>query len=313
MPLFSIIIPTYNRASYIRATLGSVRAQEFTDYEVVAVDDGSTDETLSILRETPWVRVLQQDNKGPGAARKYGASQTSGSYIAFLDSDDIWFPWTLRIFAEVIKGQNNPDLIAAKLFEFYDDRELGGVKNEPLQIDVFPDYYATSRKRYFVGACMMVVRRTVFLETGGFTNEPVYAEDCDLALRLGLVRGFVQILSPITLGYRQHSSNARRDYARIYRGTVRLVESERGGKYPGGEARKFDRVRLVTLHTRPFSLACVKRGDHRYGWALYWKTFLWHLGMFRWKYVIGFPLVATWHVIRRPSEERIPQVAKELP
>src|SRR6266404_4092415 len=162
MPLFSIIVPTYNRALYIRATLDSVRAQEFTDYEVIAVDDGSTDKTLSILRETPSVRVLQQDNKGPGAARNYGVSQASGVYIAFLDSDDLWFPWTLKTFADVINKQNHPDLIAARLMEFRNDYELRQVKNEPLRIDVFQDYYATSRERYFVGACMMIVRRTVF-------------------------------------------------------------------------------------------------------------------------------------------------------
>jgi glycosyltransferase involved in cell wall biosynthesis len=312
MPLFSIVIPAYNRGSYIRATLDSVRAQEFTDYEVIAVDDGSTDETLSIIREHAWVRVLQQDNKGPGAARNYGVSQTSGLYIAFLDSDDLWFPWTLKTFSKAIANQNYPDLVAGKLLKFHDDYELQQIQNEPFKIDVFEDYYAASKERYFVGACIMVVRRAKFLEVGGFRNQPVYAEDCDLALRLGLVRGFVQVLSPTTLGYRQHATNARRDYARIYLGTAQLVESERGGKYPGGEVRKSDRLRLVTLHTRPFSLACAKHGHHRYGWTLYWKTFLWHLRMFRWKYLIGFPLVAIWHAIRRHNEERVPRVAEQL-
>src|SRR6266478_4234046 len=132
MPLFSIIVPTYNRALYIRATLDSVRAQEFTDYEVIAVDDGSTDKTLSILRETPSVRVLQQDNKGPGAARNYGVSQASGVYIAFLDSDDLWFPWTLSMFAKAIEQYHNPALIAAKLKLFWDDQDLAVVKREPV-------------------------------------------------------------------------------------------------------------------------------------------------------------------------------------
>ena len=312
--LFSIIIPTFNRAQFIRATLNSVRAQEFKDYEVIAVDDGSTDETISILRGCPWIRVFQQDHKGPGVARNYGVGQASGEYIAFLDSDDIWFPWTLQTFADLLFNQDHPDLIAARLFEFFNDRELERISRENLKIEVFPDYYASSRKCYFVGACMMVIRRKVFLETGGFSNEPVYAEDCDLALRLGLVRGFVQILSPITLGYRQHSSNARRDYGRIYRGTVQLVESERGGKYPGGEARKFDRVRLVTLHTRPFSLACVKHEYHRAGWTLYWKTILWHVRMLRWKYLLGFPVLAVWHAIRRGrGDHALAQPAEQLP
>ncbi|PYL17170.1 MAG: family 2 glycosyl transferase, partial [Verrucomicrobia bacterium] len=138
--LFSVVIPTYNRASYLRATLDSLQAQEFTDYETIVVDDGSTDGTLSILSETPWVRVLRQENKGPGAARNLGASQCSGQYIAFLDSDDVWFPWTLKTFAEAIRVQNEPDLVAAKLFEFYHERELESVKEEPLKVDIFQDY-----------------------------------------------------------------------------------------------------------------------------------------------------------------------------
>ena len=305
--LFSVIIPTYNRARYIRATLDSLQAQEFTDYETIVVDDGSTDSTLSILSETPWVRVLRQENKGPGAARNLGASQCSGQYIAFLDSDDVWFPWTLKTFAEAIRVQNEPDLVAAKLFEFYHERELESVKEEPLKVDIFQDYYSTSRMGYFVGACMMVLRKSVFEESGGFTNAPIYAEDCDLALRLGLVRRFVQILSPVTLGYRQHQTNARRNYPRIYRGTLNLIDSERAGRYPGGGTRKTQRIRLVTLHTRPFSVACVTHSYHRFGWTLYGKTFCWHVRTLRWKYLIGFPLLALWHGIRiqRNAQEAV--------
>src|SRR5437879_3111479 len=74
--LFSIIMPTYNRAAYIRATLDSLRAQHFSDYETIIVDDGSTDGTLELLRNYEWVKVLQQQNKGPGAARNFGVRQS---------------------------------------------------------------------------------------------------------------------------------------------------------------------------------------------------------------------------------------------
>src|SRR6266446_10312898 len=234
--LFSVIMPTYNRAAYIRATLDSLRAQQFSDYETIIVDDGSTDGTLDLLRGYQWVKVLQEQNKGPGAARNFGVRQSTGKYLAFLDSDDIWFPWTLSTFAETIAGYSRPELVAAKLRLFWQDEELGQVKPEPLRAEVFDDYYLAGRNGYFVGACMIVVARTSFDATGGFTDKRIYAEDCDLALRLGLVRGFVQILAPVTLGYRQHASNAHRDWDPIFKGTMNLVESERGGLYPGGSA-----------------------------------------------------------------------------
>jgi len=311
--LFSVIIPSYNRARFIEATLESVRAQECQDYETIVVDDGSTDETMSILGRHPSVQVLRQDNKGRGPARNYGVSKSSGEYIAFLDSDDIWFPWTLQTFADVIRDQNEPDLIAARLFEFWNDRELEAIKKAPLEVDVFDDYYAASHKSYFVGACMTIIRREAFLAVGGFTSRPIYAEDCDLALRLGLVRKFVQILAPVTLGYRQHGTNARRDYARLYSGTVLLVDSERAGRYPGEAASESDRLRLVTLHTRPFSVACIKHGWQRYGWDLYWKTFGWHLRLLRWKYLLGFPVLAAWCALRRQTTGETAQIREETP
>src|SRR5207237_8075196 len=97
-------------------------------------------------------------------------------------------------FAEVIEQHSSPDLIAAKLKLFWKDKELAMVSHEPLHAEAFPDYYASSHKRYFVGACMMVVRQDAFQKVGGFSERRMYAEDCDLALRFGLAKGFVQIL-----------------------------------------------------------------------------------------------------------------------
>jgi len=309
--LFSVIIATYNRARYIRATLDSLQAQEFTDYETIVVDDGSTDETMSILQKHPWIRVLRQNNKGPGAARNYGVSQASGEYIAFLDSDDIWFPWTLSTFAKAIEQYHNPALIAAKLKLFWNDQDLAVVKREPVCAEVFPDYYASSHKHYFVGSCMMVVQRELFYNTGGFTERRIYAEDADLAVRFGLVDRFVQILAPVTLGYRQHETNACKNWELLYQGELNLVQQERAGKYPGGDARRRDRLRLITLHTRPFSIACVEHGYPRHGWDLYWKTVCWHLQLVRWKYLCAFPLVAAWYTLRGQSRDDVSQTVEE--
>ncbi len=93
-PRFSIIVPTYNRAASIQATLDSCFAQTCTDFELIVVDDGSTDDTLDALAaiEDPRLVVLPQENAGPAAARNHGMRTARGDYIAFLDSDDIWYP-----------------------------------------------------------------------------------------------------------------------------------------------------------------------------------------------------------------------------
>lgn len=300
MPFFSVVICSYNRAQFIGATLDSLRAQEFTDYEVILVDDGSTDTTLELVRAYPEVKIFTQQNKGPGVARNVGVSHSTGRYIAFLDSDDIWFPWTLATFAAAIREQGEPDLVSARLELFWEDRELQRVQREPMRVHVFDDYYACSQNRYFVGACMMTVRREVFDAVGGFTEKRIYAEDGDLALRFGLVKGFVQILAPATLGYRQHQTNACRNHDLIYKGIKNLVDSERDGVYPGGPSRRVERLRLVTLHVRPFTVECARTpGARRRGWELYFDTFGWHLSLHRWKYILGYPAVALWYLLRR--------------
>ncbi len=305
--LFSVVIPTYNRAYYIRDTLESLRAQKFTDFETIVVDDGSTDGTLELLREYSWVKVLQQQNKGPGVARNYGVSLCSGKYIAFLDSDDVWFPWTLSTFAEVIQKYDAPNLVAAKLEMFWENQELEQIRRAPLQVDVFSDYFETNRNRYFVGACMMIVSKPAFEVVGGFIEKQIYAEDCDLALRFGLVSGFVQILAPVTLGYRQHPNSARKNYELIYAGMNNLIESERLGRYPGGALRKKERLQLVTVHIRPVSFECLRHGKQRRAWRLYWKTFEWHLYILRWKYILGFPAIALCQFLKqlKPEKKRL--------
>src|SRR3954453_7371445 len=105
--LFSVIIPAHNRVGLIGQTLKSIWAQSFTDFEVIVVDDGSIDGTVEFLRSLKeHVTVLSQRNRGPGAARNLGASHAKGEYLAFLDSDDLWFRWTLEVYAQVIRNGN---------------------------------------------------------------------------------------------------------------------------------------------------------------------------------------------------------------
>ena len=93
-PRYTIIIPTYNRANSIEQTLNGCFEQSFQDFEVVIVDDGSSDDTVKVLGQLtdPRLVILTQNNAGPAAARNHGMRAARGKYIAFLDSDDIWLP-----------------------------------------------------------------------------------------------------------------------------------------------------------------------------------------------------------------------------
>ena len=97
MPRVSVIIPAYNAAATIAGTVDSVIAQSLQDFEIICVDDGSTDRTLPIVKEYgERVRLIEQANSGPASARNNGARNSSGDYLAFLDADDVWTPQFLE-------------------------------------------------------------------------------------------------------------------------------------------------------------------------------------------------------------------------
>ncbi len=287
--LFSVVIPTYNRADLLRRTLESVFAQECQDFEVIVIDDGSTDHTESVLGL--WgdkIRLLRTQNLGPGAARNVGIKEACGEYVAFLDSDDLWFPWTLAIFAKLIHFHHQPAILSANLVEFSAEDELSTVQNAPVQAMAFADYFASFRESYFVGAGMAVLLREELLKIEGFTTRRINAEDHDLILRMGVAPGFVQILSPVTLGWRRHATSATKNLQQSYKGNLYLLYQESQGSYPGGKARLRERREIVSRHIRPATLDYLRCGLRQEAWKLYRKTFRWHLLSGKWKYLVGF-------------------------
>src|SRR5262249_23742907 len=98
MPEVSVVIPSYNSAKYLRDAVDSVLKQTFRDFEVVVVDDGSTDDTQAVIcRYVSSVRYIRQDNSGVADARNRGIEASRGHYIAFLDADDTWLKHKLEV------------------------------------------------------------------------------------------------------------------------------------------------------------------------------------------------------------------------
>lgn len=186
-PFFSVVIPAYNAAEFVRLTLDSVGSQTFRDYEIIVIDDGSVDGTSTVVRE--WiaahpdaaVKLRQQDNKGIGAARNAGLREASGDFVAFLDADDLWMPKKLEMMAGLLSKPNAPDVICH-------DQRLEGIGRMPRRLTHGP--YTTYRDFLFKGNTLStsatVVRRKKLLKVSGFSEDLRFnsAEDYDLWLRL---------------------------------------------------------------------------------------------------------------------------------
>ena len=118
------------------------------------------------------------------------------------------------------------------------------------------------------------------------------AEDIDLSLHLGVEQGFVVIRQPFTFAYRRHGCSAVADFDSTYRGILHLIHEEKTNQFPGGPARQRERLKLITRSTRPPALEALRCNRPFSGFEIYCQTFAWNAALGRWKFILGFPLVA---------------------
>jgi glycosyltransferase involved in cell wall biosynthesis len=268
---FSVVVPVYNRGHLVRATIDSVLSQSFTDYELIVVDDGSTDHTPDVLRSYgARVNVMRQPNQGPEVARNRGASVAHGEYLAFLDSDDLLLPHALATCDRVIQAFDSPSIIIASVIHFLDGDVVRVDPDNPAVIEAvkFHDYLARDIPTGVYGSNVLI-GKSVFDEVGGLRNSTptTFDQDShDMMLRFGTCGPCVVVTRPRTVAYRYHQSNRYRDTQHMVEGTLRLVRDEFQGKYPGGRARRFDRYACIgglawcwvkrALHAHHPGLAC---------------------------------------------------------
>jgi glycosyltransferase involved in cell wall biosynthesis len=298
MPFFTVVIPAFNRARLIEHTLQTVLSQEFRDYEILCVDDGSTDGTLDVLgRYADRVEVLQQNHAGPGGARNCAIERARGEYVAFLDSDDLWFEWSLAMYHDAIR-RHAPGLLVGRWETFAEPAELASARRQPLQTDAQPNYFASRTRMSWIGVSGFVVRSDLLRAAQGFATEAPTHEDADLMLRLGLAPGFVRVLAPVTYGYRRHADNSVLNWPNLYAGAAYIIQQEKQGRYPGGKDTRIVRRRILTNHVRPASIALLRAGYIDLAWQLYRNTIRWHLQETRLRYLAAFPALACAAMLR---------------
>jgi glycosyltransferase involved in cell wall biosynthesis len=284
---FTIVIPTYNRLDFLQQAVNSIWTQTYCDYEIIIVDDGSTDGTGEYLATLgDRVKALQQPNKGAGAARNLGIKNAIGNYIAFLDSDDVWFPWTLATFKEAIHRHQRASLISGATVEF--QNSVPNIEQEEFWAECFNDYFQTADNPAYVGSNALVVKKSIFDQVHGFDESMAVGEDFDFYFRAGACREFVRVCSPVTLGYRRHPGNISTALGPLYSAAIELLTREKNGRYPGGKARQKARWKLLARTIRPVALSCLKGGFVREAWRLYRQAFVMNARLARFRFLTGF-------------------------
>lgn len=191
---FSVIVPLYNKEAFVERTLRSVLSQTFADYELIVIDDGSSDgsyqKACDVLgMENPRCRIVKQENSGVGAARNKGVALARGEYVAFLDADDWWEPTFLE---EVNRLTERYPEAATFATGFYLIKN-GKKRKAPIGVEKdFEQGCINYFRVYAKTMCMPVtsssvaIRKEAFEEAGQFRTHLTFGEDCDLWIRLAL-------------------------------------------------------------------------------------------------------------------------------
>ncbi|WP_431065186.1 glycosyltransferase family 2 protein [Methylotuvimicrobium sp.] len=203
-PQISIIMPCYNAEKCIETSIDSVYRQTFKDFELIVVNDGSTDDSLSILQKLAdrysGLRVIDQPNKGPGPARNHGIKEATGQFIAFLDSDDSWHPDCLAKLHRAL--QNNKDASIA-----YCGWQNMGLEPNHCKPFIPPDYEKPDKIETLLRGCRWPIhgaltRKSVIDKAEGFDEQWTSCMDYDLWLRIASFNKVV--LVPEVLSYYHH-------------------------------------------------------------------------------------------------------------
>ncbi len=208
-PAVSVVIPCYNAARYLESALASVQAQTFTDFEIIVVNDGSTDHSLALLEKIaarePRLRILSRPNTGIVGALNDGLAAARGEFIARMDADDLCLPE--RFAKQVAYLRAHPDCVCVgSYFNYIDDRSAR-VKWNPRETDhekIVANLLAGDGGSLIHPAIMM--RRDAVARAGGYRVEAQWVEDLDLYLRLAQI-GRLTNLPEFLLDYRYHSQS----------------------------------------------------------------------------------------------------------
>ena len=213
-PFISVVIPTYNRACQAQTALKSVLAQTYPEFEVIVVDDGSTDGTGVSLqpliqqfnRDGKPVRYLFQPNQGPSAARNKGIEEARGEWIAFLDSDDVWLPQKLECQVRTIETYKNECGVCITDARLVDDAGLDttAFRESDLRFEDRDGIISEAagslvKTRDPFWASTLLVGADVIQKVGWFDSELKYAEDHDFLFRLSLATSFCYANEPLCL------------------------------------------------------------------------------------------------------------------
>lgn len=263
MTKISVIIPTFNRAHLVGRAISSVLFQTFENYEILVVDDGSTDSTGKVVEQfgSRIKYIPLESNRGVSAARNAGIRESSSSYIAFLDSDDYWLPEKLS--SQMRFFRHNPEILICQTEELWIRR---GRRVNPGKIHRKPSghIFSPSLKMCLVSPSAVMMNRSLLDEAGLFDESLPACEDYDLWLRIASRYPIPLIEKPLVMKTGGHADQLSRRFAGMDRFRIRsLANLLYGNSLTSGQ--KQETLEELKKKCQIYAKGCLKRGRKKEG------------------------------------------------
>jgi glycosyltransferase involved in cell wall biosynthesis len=308
-PAFSVVIPVYNRPDYAKACLAAFLRPEAAGIEVIVVDDGSADDTadtveaLGATSQGATIRLIRQQNAGPGPARNRGCAAASADWVIFHDSDDLWLPWTIASLRDLL---SRPEAATATVLfmaveRFQTPDSLQALAPAPLTLrchDTLLDMRLNDPLS-MIASCNVGMRRGLFDALGGFSDAVRHGEDTDLFYRAGDRGSVLVVAAPVMMGYRLSQPGSASltnsgDKIRNMR-TKFLLERNRAGLYPGpARKRAIALARTVAFTVRGY----FSKGYLGPAYRVWWQGLGVLAASGQWATLAKLPLTPLLHYLR---------------
>ncbi|MEX2512327.1 MAG: glycosyltransferase family A protein [Cyclobacteriaceae bacterium] len=222
--MFSVIIPLHNKTDFILRAIDSVLQQNFTDFEIIVVNDGSTDGSDKKVAERNHIKLtlINQDNQGVSVARNSGISQATHEFVVFLDGDDFWHPQFLQQLKLLIETEPQAGIIGTAISHYYSNQpkeinpNFNFVGENKLSFDCYTaaQYFQQAIKSTLITASSVAIKRDFFAINPGFDPKIKFGEDIDVWFRAILFFGELYYLPTSFAFYSQEDQNAatKRNY-----------------------------------------------------------------------------------------------------
>lgn len=189
MPYFSIVIPVYNKEKFVVKTIESVLSQTFTDYEIIIVNDGSTDQSeakISVFKDNR-IKYYSKKNEGVALARNFGIEKATAEYICFLDADDYWYPTFLETMHRYSSELPEQKVFAAAIEIETKNKTIPAHYSIPSTSDFeIVNFFDASQKECALWTSSVCINKSVFEKVGDFDTNIKHGEDTELWIRIGL-------------------------------------------------------------------------------------------------------------------------------